>query len=208
MKLLVAHDNVLVCEGVKRVFQFEPDIRVIGVVQDGDEAVRFAKKMKPDVILLKMRLAKLNAFSVVKRVRGISKTIVMADCEDYRHLQELEHLGVLGCLSCEMTPSLIIETVKKVGRGEKYFSPAVLDVFLERDSKISKQEKQCKLTAREIEVLQLIGKGMSNMEIAQTLFVSEKTVKNHLTNIFKKINVTDRTQALLYAIESKIILLS
>ena len=207
MHVLIADDHVLVCEGIKKFLQIENDIKIVGEVPDGEAAIKFAKIKKPDILLLKMHIKKMNAFNVVRRVHLVTKVIILSSgAEDEKHVSELSTMGVRGCLHPDMTREEFVNALRLVQKGGSYFPFSLTDAI--SDKKPVKPENSGNLlTSREIEVLHLIGKGMSNTEIADALFVSEKTVKNHMTNIFKKINVNDRTQALIYALKNKIIMI-
>ena len=207
MNILIADDHVLVAEGIKSFLKLEDDINIVGEVPDGEAAIKFAKIKKPDILLLKMHIKKMNAFNVVRRVHLVTKVIILSSgTEDDKHVAELSMMGVRGCLYPDMTRDEFVNALRLVQKGGSYFPFSLSDTV--SDKKSVKPEMSGKLlTSREIEVLQLIGKGMSNVEIADALFVSEKTVKNHLTNIFKKIDVSDRTQALIHALQHKIIMI-
>lgn len=208
MDVLIADDHVLVREGIKSFLRAEEnDIKVMGEVSDGDTAVRFVRMKKPDILLLKMHIKKMNAFNVVRRVHLMTKVIILSSgAEDEKYVTELSTMGVRGCLHPEMSKTELIAALYSVQKGGSYFPFSLSGSTLHKNTvRIDMNRKL--LTSRELEILHLIGKGMSNIEIASVLFVSEKTVKNHMTNIFKKIDVNDRTQALIYALKHKIIML-
>ncbi|VBB09418.1 luxr bacterial regulatory protein hth signature [Lucifera butyrica] len=221
ISILIADDHAILRQGIKNVLGLEPDLSVVGEAGDGDEAVQKTFELKPDVVLLDINMPRKNGLAVIKEVNragSYSKIIALTIHDDENYVLEVVKAGAAGYLLKDIEPGMLVKAIRTVSAGESFIYPTLakkLFGVLSRREGESRQEtaeplsrrKEEQLTHREIEVLKLTGQGLSNLEIAQLLFLSEKTVKNHLTNIFRKINVSDRTQAVLYAIKHKIVML-
>lgn len=218
IKLLIADDHALLRQGIKNVLELESDLTVIGEAADGDEAISKATELKPDIVLLDINMPRGNGLEVTRRLRDLkvnSKVIILTIHDDENYVLEVIRAGAAGYLLKDIEPGMLVKAIRTVYEGESFIYPTLAkklfsEINRQEDkkhelTKIMDRRREERLTYREIEVLQLICQGMSNHTIAQTLFLSEKTVKNHLTNIFRKINVTDRTQAVLYALKNKIV---
>lgn len=215
IRLVIADDHALLRQGIKNVLELEPDFQVIGEAGDGEEAIKRTAELKPDILLLDINMPRMNGLEVTRKLRDSRssvKVVILTIHDDESYVLEVVKAGAAGYLLKDIEPGMLIKAIRTVYEGESFIYPTLAKKLFgqiargeEKKAVLSQRRGEERLTEREIEVLQLIAQGMSNQEIANKLYLSEKTVKNHLTNIFRKINVTDRTQAVLYAIKHKIV---
>lgn len=211
ISVMIADDHSLMREGLKQILELEEDIKVVSLVSDGEEVVKEAIKTKPDVILLDINMPKMNGLDALRRLKDIgieSKAIMLTIHDDKEYLYETIRIGANGYVLKDSDSDTLLKAIRDVNDGRSYIQPSLSDLLVKEF--YSKEEKTQEdiyiesLTKREYEVLTLIAEGMNNKEIAEKLFISEKTVKNHVSNIFKKINVTDRVQAAIFSIKNNI----
>lgn len=220
IKIMIADDHVLLRQGIRNVLELEPDFLVIGEAGDGEQAVQKAIALAPDILLLDINMPKLNGLEVIREINKHQqkvRIIVLTIHDDENYVIEVVKAGAVGYLLKDIGPGMLVAAIRTVYEGESFIYPTLVNKLFgeinrqqEKKVEVAKTLERCKeerLTYREIEVLQMVCQGLSNQDLAKGLFLSEKTVKNHLTNIFRKIGVTDRTQAVLYAIRNKIVFL-
>ncbi|WP_416197638.1 MAG: Two component transcriptional regulator, LuxR family [Sporanaerobacter sp.] len=210
--VMIADDHVLLREGLKQILELEDDINVIGQAGDGEETVEKALECKPDVILLDINMPKSNGIDALRRLKdlGINSKIIMLTIHDDRgYLLETMKMGANGYVLKDSDADSLIKAIRDVKNGKTYIQPSVASILVEElnseeTDKSGDYKKVQSLTKREYEVLTLIAEGLNNREIADRLFISEKTVKNHVSNIFKKIDVSDKIQAAIFAYKNNI----
>lgn len=212
VRVLIADDHPLVREGLGKVLSMEEAIEVVGEAENGDQAADLAFKIKPDIILMDINMPVTNgieATRIIKSQRPEIGVIALTIHDQEEYLFELIKAGVSGYVLKDISPDLLIQTILGVARGESFIPPSMTArMFAEftRLSSLSPRNFNTQgLTKREVDVLRLVAQGDSNRSIAQKLYISEKTVKNHLTSIFQKLGVDDRTQAAIHAVKSKIV---
>ncbi len=206
INLLIADDHSMVRQGLKQILELEKDIVVTAQASNGNEAVRLAKECKPDIILMDINMPGINGLQAIKEIKQEklpSKVIVLTIHEDREYLFKTLQMGAEGYVLKDAEPAVLIEAIRNVYNGQSYIQPNMTKELVKEFNRVTLHEKEKNdennLTSREIEVLELIAEGMINKEIAKKLYISEKTVKNHVSNIFKKLDVSDRTQAAIYA---------
>lgn len=211
ISVLIADDHSLLRQGLKQILELEKDIVVIAQASNGEEAVQFAEEYRPDVILMDINMPGINglqAIDEIKQKKLSSKIIVLTIHEDREYLFKTLQMGVEGYVLKDAEPNVLIEAIRSVYAGQSYIQQNMTSELVKEFNRVTLHTKEKQednnLTSREIEVLELIAEGMINKEIAKKLFISEKTVKNHVSNIFRKINVSDRTQAAIYAFKHNI----
>ena len=220
IKIMIADDHALLRQGIRNVLELEEDFEVIGEAGDGVEALEKIAELTPDILLLDINMPKMNGLDVIKQLKAQPskvRIIVLTIHDDENYVIEVVKIGAVGYLLKDIEPGMLVKAIRAVYDGESFIYPTLAKkLFGEinrqhvrtlETAKVSERTKEERLTYRELEVVEMICKGMSNQEVADTLFLSEKTVKNHLTNIFRKIGVTDRTQAVLYAIKNKMVVI-
>jgi DNA-binding NarL/FixJ family response regulator len=213
INVLIADDHPLIRQGLKQILELEDDISVVAQASDGSEAVRLTKQCKPDVILMDINMPGTNGLQAIKEIKEEkvinSRIIVLTIHEDREYLFKTLQMGAEGYVLKDAEPSVLVEAIRNVYSGQSYIQPNMTMELVREFNRVTLNEKEkhddSSLTTREVEVLELIAEGMINKEIARKLYISEKTVKNHISNIFRKLDVQDRTQAAVYAIKNRMV---
>lgn len=211
-KIVIIDDHQLFREGVKRILDFEPSFEVVAEGDDGSEAIQLVEQHQPDVVIMDINMPNINGVeataSLIEKYPE-SKVIILSIHDDENYVTHALRTGATGYLLKEMDADALVEAVKVVADGGSYLHPRVTHNLVKEYRRLSEDEQGADkyispveirrplhlLTRRECEVLQLLADGKSNRGIGEALFISEKTVKNHVSNILQKMNVNDRTQA-------------
>ena len=209
VKILLVDDHSMVREGLKQLIEFEHDFIVIGEAANGEQALEKIEKLKPDIVMLDINMPKMNGIDtlkIIKERKYNTIVILLTIHNEVEYLIKAIEIGCEGYLLKDSNSIVLRRAIKTVYAGETFIQPSIiptLNAGLTEKSKSS--DKLSTLTRRELEVLKLIAEGLFNKEIASRLDISERTVKNHISNIFKKIEVSDRTQAAVFAIRNDVV---
>lgn len=211
IEVIIADDHVLIREGIKQILELEDDIVVIGQAGNGEEAFDMAMKLNPDIVLLDINMPKLNGIETLRKFKDMgvkSKVIILTIHEDKEYILKTLKLGANGYMLKDSNADSLVKGIRDVARGEKYIQPSVAEL-VSKTSNCDEYlnigiDKINSLTKREYEVLILIAEGLNNKDIADRLYISEKTVKNHVSNIFRKLDLNDRVQAAIFAYKNNI----
>lgn len=209
ISILIADDHSIVREGLKQLLELEEDFKVIGQASNGVETIERVKQVNPDVLLLDINMPVMNGINALRKIReeGLKTNVVILTLhEDREYLLETMQIGATGYILKDSDSSTLYKAIRDAYNGESYIHPKLAAELVKEFNKpkTAKPKPENELTQRELEVLCLIAEGQNNKDIAEQLFISEKTVKNHVSNIFRKINVCDRTQAAIYAFKNNI----
>ncbi len=206
---MIADDHVLMREGIKQLLEFDGSIEVVCEASDGQECIDNLIKYKPQALLLDINMPKMNGIEVlteIKKKKIDVKVLILTVHNEVEYLMKAVEIGVDGYLMKDSESSELKKAINVVLSGESYIQPKLIPALNSRlVSRDVDKEKIESLTKRELEVLIKVASGLFNKEIATTLNISERTVKNHISNIFKKIDVVDRTQAAVFAIKNDLI---
>lgn len=209
IKIMIADDHSLVREGIKQILELEPDFEVVKQASDGEECINILEKTAIDVLLLDVNMPKYSGIEVLQRVKEKKmavRIIMLTIHNEVEYLLKAIDIGCNGYVLKDADSALLKKAIFSVFNGDTFIQPdliPVLNVGLVDREKIDM--KLDGLTKREIEVLKLLAEGLFNKEIAYKLNISERTVKNHVSNIFKKIDASDRTQAAVFAIKNNLV---
>jgi two-component system response regulator DegU len=206
IRILIADSQNLFREGLRQILSQEERIQIVAESETGHQLVTQIAELKPDVVLIDFNMPDMNKLELIAAIRDNgSKPLVLTSEADEDEVLESLKAGAWGHLSKNTTRQVLIKAIKAVHRGEMWVERKMISRVFERefvdDSDHDDQDQPKELSTREHEVLSLLVKGFTNKEIGEKLFVSEKTVKNHLNSIFKKISVSGRLKAILYALK-------
>ena len=212
IKVLIADDEALVRGGFRAMLDSQPDIEVIGEAGDGEQAVQLAHELRPDVVLMDVRMPKLDGLEATRRVLSpaagrIPRVLVLTTFDRNVFVYEALKAGASGFLLKDSPPERLAEAIRIVAAGEAMLAPAITRRLIEEHVRGPRPGREVpteleELTDREAEVLRLVARGASNAEIADRLYVSQATVKTHVAGVLTKLGVRDRTQAVVRAYES------
>ncbi|MGS0763296.1 response regulator [Syntrophomonas curvata] len=207
IRVLIADDHVLVREGLRKLLELSENIEIVTEVGDGQGAINIARKEKPDVILMDVNMPGTDgivATRVIKKEFPAIHVIALTIYED-EEVVDMVRAGVSAYVLKDVAGSELIDTINRVMQGEVVIHPRVANRLVRELARNDKKKNDVRLTKRERDVLVLLVKGHTNKEMAEAMFISEKTVKNHLTSIFRKLGVKDRTQAAVYSLKNNIV---
>lgn len=208
ISVVIADDHCLIREGLKKVFEYDTSIRIIGEVENGRECITMVKNLHPQILILDINMPVMDGIETLKEIKEINKNqkiLILTSSMKVESIIECMNNGADGYVSKNSSINEIKEAIISVINGDTYIQSNLIPMLNNRLAKIDiDKDKIESLTNRELEVLIQIAEGMINKEIAIKLNISERTVKNHISSIFKKIDVTDRTQAAVFAIRNNL----
>ena len=209
IEIIIADDHMMIREGLKQLLELDGTMKVIAEAYDGEECLNLLnKKIHPDILLLDINMPKKNGIEVLEYIKQNKipvKVLILTVHNEVEYLLKAVDIGIDGYLLKDSSYDELKEAIDVVISGNTYIQPSLLPALNEsmEDYALDKERIEC-LTKRELDVLRLISEGCSNKKISDELTISERTVKNHISHIFRKIDVEDRTQAAVFAIRNKI----
>ena len=210
--VLIADDQALVRVGLRKILEIEPDTDVVGEAGDGEDAVREARRLRPDVVLMDIRMPVLDGIEATRRIvagQPDAKVLILTPFGLDGYVFEALRAGASGFMLKDAPPEEIAAAVRVVAGGDALLAPAVtrsvVEEFARHQPAPTRPAALADLTARETEVLELLARGLSNAEICERLVVSEATTKTHVARILQKLGLRDRIQAVIYAYEAGVV---
>jgi DNA-binding NarL/FixJ family response regulator len=212
--VLIADDQALMRAGFRMILEAEPDLEVVGEATTGHEAVVEVARLRPDIVLMDVRMPEMDGIEATRRLldgNGDTKVVMLTTFDMDEYVYEALRAGASGFLVKDVPPEQLIAGIRSVASGDALLAPSVtqrlIQEFVRRppDGIRTPSPELSLLTAREVEVLEMVARGLSNGEIATELFVSETTVKTHVAHLLSKLGVRDRVQAVVFAYESGVV---
>ncbi len=214
IRVLIADDQALFRRGLHVVLGTEEGIEVVAEAENGEEAIELARELVPDVVLMDVRMPRLNGIEAARQIRAevpTTKILMLTVSDEEDDLYEAIKAGANGYLLKEISVEDVAESIRAVMQGQSLLSPSMASKLLNEFNALVKRAEDKQqfagpvLTNRELEVLRLVAKGMSNREIATELYISENTVKNHVRNILEKLHLHNRMEAVIYAVKERLL---
>ncbi|RSD29213.1 response regulator [Mesobacillus subterraneus] len=210
IKILIADDHHVVRRGLVFFLRTQEAIEVIGEASNGKEAVELAKRLNPDLVLMDLVMPEMDGIQATRLIKASQpeiKIMMLTSFSDQEHVIPAIEAGASGYQLKDIQPDELVKSIKQIMKGENQLHPKATTLVLKHLSGSSRRERKPieDLTKRELEVLKEIAAGKSNKEIAASLFITEKTVKTHVSNVLAKLELADRTQAALFAVRNRIV---
>ncbi|HUW66037.1 MAG TPA: response regulator transcription factor [Spirochaetia bacterium] len=215
IRVVIADDQSIIRDGLKLILEMESDLKVVGLASNGEEACEMAERLRPDIVLMDIKMPVIDGAEGTRRICEAYpeiKVIILTTFSEDEYIFPALRSGAKGYLLKDVESDELANSIRTVARGGVLIHPAVaarvvkgLSVSPKDEDNAEQLKATADLTPRELEIAKLIGKGMTNREIAARLFISEGTVKNHITNILSKLYLRDRTQIALYATQNKLV---
>jgi DNA-binding NarL/FixJ family response regulator len=212
--VLIADDQALMRAGFRMILEAEPDLKVVGEAADGEQAVAEADRLRPDVVLMDVRMPEMDGIEATRRLldgNGDMKVVMLTTFDMDEYVYEAFRAGASGFLVKDVPPEQLVAGIRSVASGDSLLAPTVtrrlIQEYVQRPPGALRRlsAELDRLTARELEVLRMMARGLSNTEIAAESFVSETTVKTHVAHVLAKLGVRDRVQAVVFAYESGVV---
>jgi DNA-binding NarL/FixJ family response regulator len=212
IRVLVCDDQALVRSGFRMILEARPDLEVVGEAEDGLQAIELAEQTSPDVVLMDVRMPNLDGVEATRRIvrsGSPARVIVLTTYDVDEHVYDAVRAGASGFLLKDVQPTQLVAAIRVVAAGDALLAPSVTRRLLDRFARSlpdrAPPDSLSSLTEREIEVLRLLATGLSNAELAERLFVSEATVKTHVSSVLRKLGVRDRVQAVVLAYDAGLV---
>jgi DNA-binding NarL/FixJ family response regulator len=214
VRVLIVDDQALVRAGFKMILDAEPEVDVVGEAADGAQGIEAARTLDPDVVLMDIRMPELDGLEATRRLTASGerpRVLILTTFDLDEYVYEALRAGASGFLLKDTPPEQLVQAIRVVAAGEALLAPSItrrlIEEFVDHGRAAAPEPPAAlqELTARELEVLKLIARGLSNAEIAKELFVSETTVKTHVARVLMKLNLRDRVQAVVLAYESGVV---
>jgi DNA-binding NarL/FixJ family response regulator len=211
IRIIVVDDHAIVRQGLIKLIEMNNEFEVVAEGSNGREAIALVDTHKPDIVLMDLNMPDMDGIEACRRITkcdALAKVIALTVCEEIDRITEALAAGAKGYILKNTDLESLARTIRAVYEGKAYIDPAVATGVIDRYNSFARQAEErnaSPLSAREIEVLSLVSKGKTNGAIAEELFISEKTVKNHMTNILRKLNASDRAEACVVAMKRNIL---
>ena len=208
IRVAIIDDQPLVTDGLGRIVGAQPDMEVVGTAHDGASGVRMCQESRPDVVLMDISMPVMNGVAATRKIRDLlpeAKVLILTIHADDVHVFQGIKAGASGYLLKDCTPEDLSRAIKTVYAGDTIMAPEIARKMLLAFEEADSEPSAPSLTKREVEIINAIARGQGNKQIARALHISEKTVRNHISNIYKKLHIYDRTQAVLYAIREGLV---
>ena len=207
IRVLLVDDHALARTGFRMVLDTEPDIEVVGEAATGPQAIHSARRLEPDVVLMDVRMPELDGIAATRAIAGAARVLILTTFDLDEYVYDALGAGASGFLLKDVAAERLFDAVRVVAAGDALLDPSVTRRLVSEFARLRPRRppKLDELTPREIDVLRLLAEGLSNAEIADRLIVSDETVKTHVSRVLLKLNLRDRTQAVVAAYESGLV---
>ena len=208
IRVAIIDDQPLLTDGLGRIVGAQQDMEVVGTAHDGASGVRMCQESRPDVVLMDISMPVMNGVAATRKIRDLlpeAKVLILTVHADDMHVFQGIKAGASGYLLKDCTPEDLSRAIKTVHAGDTIMAPEIARKMLLAFEEADSEPSAPSLTEREVEIISAIARGQGNKQIARALHISEKTVRNHISNIYKKLHIYDRTQAVLYAIREGLV---